>query len=167
MRGSSRGSGATCDRSKYCRSARYGNGSFQSGNDATCRVERPRADEDGIMASRVFLDMAMSLDGFVSDADGQDGGLHDWYFAPEGESRLVLEECQNVIGAMIVGKRLSGDTPEGWDTPYEVPHFVVTHQPWKTVERHGTTFHFVDGIEPALTAARAATAGKSVCVAGG
>ena len=40
----------------------------------------------------VFLDMAVSLDGFVSGPNGEDGGLHDWYFAPAGDSRLILDE---------------------------------------------------------------------------
>ena len=116
---------------------------------------------------KVFLDMVMSLDGFVSGPNNDDAGLHDWYFAPSGNATVVIDELINGIGAMIIGKRLFGNEPEGWDTPYKVPHFVVTHAPLKRVERDGMSFNFVDGIENALAQARAAAGDKAICVAGG
>ena len=118
--------------------------------------------------TRVFLDMAVSLDGFISGPDGGDGGLHDWYFAETGKSETVLEELQNGIGAMILGKRAFGDAEDGFDTPYKIPHFVLTHHPRASVERDGAQFIFVtDGIQSALESARAAAEKKDVCVAGG
>ena len=116
---------------------------------------------------KVFLDMAMSLDGFVSGPNNDDAGLHDWYFAPSGNATVVIDELIHSIGAMILGKRVFGDVPEGWDTPYKVPHFVVTHTPLKRVEREGMSFNFVDGIECALAQAQAAAGDKAICVAGG
>jgi hypothetical protein len=65
----------------------------------------------------VFVDMAMSLDGFVSGPNGDDGGLHDWYFAPSGNAVGVIDELLYTIGAMIIGKRSFGDQPDGFDTP--------------------------------------------------
>ena len=49
---------------------------------------------------KVFVDMAMSLDGFVSGPNGEDGGLHDWYFTPAGHAVAVIDELLDTIGAM-------------------------------------------------------------------
>jgi dihydrofolate reductase len=117
---------------------------------------------------KVFLDMAMSLDGFVSGPNNEDSGLHDWYFAPSGNAAAVIEELLQTIGAMILGRRAYGDQPDGFDTPYKVPHFVLTHTPRQKVERGGISFIFVDdGIESALAQAQAAAGEKAICVAGG
>jgi dihydrofolate reductase len=57
---------------------------------------------------------------------------------------------------------------EGWDTPYKVPHIVLTHTARPPVARDGMAFHFVtDGIASALAQARAAAGDKLICVAGG
>ena len=116
----------------------------------------------------VLLDMAMSLDGFVSAPNNEDGGLHDWYFAPAGNAPFVIDELIQGIGAMILGKTVFGNEPEGWDTPYKVPHFVLTHTARNPVERGGMTFHFVtDGVVSALEQAKATAGEKIICVAGG
>ncbi|HYF63976.1 MAG TPA: dihydrofolate reductase family protein, partial [Herpetosiphonaceae bacterium] len=64
-------------------------------------------------------------------------------------------------------RRALGDDPAGFDTPYKVPHFVLSHAPRPPVARDGVGFAFVSGIEAALAQARAAAGGKTVCVAGG
>lgn len=116
----------------------------------------------------VLLDMVMSLDGFVAGPNNEDGGLHDWYFAPSGNAVFVIDELIQSIGAMILGNQVFGNQPDGWDTPYKVPHFVLTHTPCKPVERGGMTFYFVtDGIESALAQAKEAAGEKLICVAGG
>ena len=118
--------------------------------------------------SKVVLDMAMSLDGIVSGTNNEDNGLYNWYFAPSGNSTLVIEELLETTGAMILGRRAFGDQPDGFDTPYKVPHFVLTHTPRQPIARDGATFAFVDGgIESALEQAKAAAGQKDVCVAGG
>jgi dihydrofolate reductase len=118
--------------------------------------------------ARIFLDMAMSLDGYVAGPDGQDGGLHDWYFAPAAPSAAVIDELLTMIGAMILGRRSYGDSPDGFDTPYKVPHIVLTHAPRPGFERDGASFQFVSsGIEDALAQAQASAGGKDICVAGG
>ncbi len=117
---------------------------------------------------KVFLDMAMSLDGFISGPDGQDGGLHNWYFEPDGNATQLIDELFQTIGAMIIGRTMFGDDPAGWDTPYKVPHFVITHTARPPVAREGMRFHFVaDGLESAIAQAKAAAGDKAVCVAGG
>lgn len=110
----------------------------------------------------------MSLDGFIAGPNNQDSGLHDWYFAPTGDATVVIDELLDSIGAMILGKRVFGDQPDGFETPYKVPHFVLTHQARPQVEKMGVTFDFVaDGIESALAQAQAAAGEKAICVAGG
>ena len=117
---------------------------------------------------KVFLDMAVSLDGFICRPNGEDGGLHDWYFSPSGDGPQILEELLNGISAMIIGKRTFGEQPDGFDTPYKVPHFVLSHEVRVPVERDGARFIFVsDGIESALEQAKAAAGDQDVCIAGG
>lgn len=117
---------------------------------------------------KVFVDMAMSLDGFVSGPNNEDGGLHNWYFAPSGNASLVIDELLRSIGAMILGRRAFGDQPEGFDTPYKVPHFVLTHTAQPQVTNGGVPFIFVDdGIDSLLARAQAAAGKKAVCIAGG
>jgi dihydrofolate reductase len=117
---------------------------------------------------RVFLDLAVSLDGFICGPNGEDGGLHDWYFAETGAAEDVKAELLNSIGAMILGHTAFGTAPDGFDTEYRVPHFILTHTPLPSVERGGATFNFVtDGIHSALAQAKAAAGERDVCVAGG
>jgi len=73
----------------------------------------------------VFVDMVMSLDGFVAGPNNDDSGLHDWYFAPCGAAVGVIDELLSTIGAMIIGRRSFGDQPDGFDAPYKVPHFLA------------------------------------------
>lgn len=116
----------------------------------------------------VLLDMAVSLDGFVAGPNGGDDGLHDWYFAPSGNASIVIDELLGGIGAMILGRRVLGDQPDGFDTPYKVPHFVLTHTARPTVENEAVPFIFVaDGVERLVAQAQAAAGEKIVCVAGG
>ena len=119
---------------------------------------------------KVFLDMAVSLDGFVSGPSGEDGGLHDWYFSPSGDGPVILEELLKNIGAMVMGRRAFGSSPEaeGFDTPYKVPHFVLSHESRASIKQGGAQFIFVtDGLESALEQAKAAAGDRDVCIAGG
>ena len=67
----------------------------------------------------VLLDMAMSLDGFVSGPNNDDAGLHDWYFAPTGNATLVIDELLGDIGAMVLGRRVFGEAREAADVGEE------------------------------------------------
>jgi dihydrofolate reductase len=118
--------------------------------------------------AKVFLDLALSLDGFISGPNNDDGGLHDWYFSETGKSQQILDELMQNIGAMILGKKTFGIQPDGFDTPYQVPHFVLSHEPRATISKAGMQFIFVsDGIHTALGQAKAAAGDKDVCIAGG
>jgi dihydrofolate reductase len=116
----------------------------------------------------VLVDMVMSLDGSIAGPNNDDGGLHDWYFTPSGNAVGVIDELLQTIGAMIIGRRSFGDQPDGFDTPYKVPHFVLTHTAQQTVINGDVPFIFVAaGMESALAQAQAAAGGKAICVAGG
>lgn len=116
----------------------------------------------------VLLDMAISLDGYIAGPNHEDRGLYDWYFAPDDKAAFVKDELIESTGAMILGRHTFGDQPDGFDTPYKVPHFVLTHEPRATISRGDMQFIFVsDGIEHALALAQAAAGDKLVCVAGG
>jgi dihydrofolate reductase len=115
-----------------------------------------------------YLDMAVSLDGFISGPNGEDGGLHDWYVVTPGAATEVVEELLRSIGAIIMGRKAFGDAPDGFDTPYKVPHYILTHHSEPSVERDGATFAFVsDGPASAHALAVTGAAGRDVCVAGG
>lgn len=120
----------------------------------------------------VFIDMATSLDGFVSDPNGGDGGLHDWYFLPTPASQGVIGGLMTGIGAMVMGKRAFGGDEEaveqGFDTPYKVPHFILTHKILPSVERDGASFRFVSGeLKDVMAQAKEAAGERDVCIAGG
>ena len=82
--------------------------------------------------AEVLLDMAVSLDGLIAGPGGADAGLYDWYFNPTEVSRPVIEELVEATGAIVMGRGAyaTGEEAGGWeDTPYAVPHFVITHHP--------------------------------------
>jgi dihydrofolate reductase len=117
--------------------------------------------------------------------------LHEWVFKLDawqqshgrsgGEvnpSSQTVEEAMENVGAVIMGRNMFGGGPGPWDDswrgwwgedpPFHVPTFVLTHHERQPLEMEGgTTFHFVDGIEPALTRAQEAAAGKDVRLGGG
>jgi dihydrofolate reductase len=119
---------------------------------------------------KVFLDMVISLDGFIAGPNDEGKGLHNWYFSPSGNAIKILDELQKSVGAMILGKRTFdiGDAQGGFaDSPYKVPHFVLTHEPRPSMNKGGVVFTFVDGIDNALEQAKAAAGDKDICIAGG
>jgi dihydrofolate reductase len=84
------------------------------------------------------------------------------------------------IGAWILGRNMFGpvrgpwpdESWRGWwgeEPPYHVPAFVLTHHARAPLQMAGgTTFYFVtDGIESALTQARAAAGSRDVRIGGG
>ena len=108
--------------------------------------------------SRVFLTMAMSLDGFItgpdddaenpagingmrlmdwlstgsperSDADAEDGGGGEQWRPSDPVNQVVFDEAMST-GAVITGKR-TGDFAGYWGGDHHdgVPIFVPTHEP--------------------------------------
>jgi dihydrofolate reductase len=146
---------------------------------------------DDVTDQKVFVDITMSLDGFIAgpnDGPGNglgDGGeeLHEWVYdlaafrEPHGQEggivnadSKLLDEAMNRPGAIICGKRMF-ENAEGWgdDPPFHKPVFVLTHKAREELAKAGgTTFTFVtDGIESALKQARTAAGDKDVSIAGG
>jgi dihydrofolate reductase len=119
---------------------------------------------------KVLFGMAMSLDGFVNDRNGDVGRLY-----PDLEALRKTEMLRVSIkttGAVVMGRR-AYDMAEGDFTGYEfqVPIFVLSHDvPEKVAkgENEGLSFTFVtDGIESAIEKAKAAAGDKYVTVIGG
>jgi dihydrofolate reductase len=140
----------------------------------------------------VFVDVGMSLDGFIAGPNGRpgnplgDGGtrIHQWLYplavfqermgltggernADDANVRAVFART----GAYVMGRRMFDEGEVGWpeEAPFRAPVFVVTHQarePW--VRTGGTTFTFVtDGLDEALRRAKAAAGERDVRVSGG
>jgi dihydrofolate reductase len=120
--------------------------------------------------------------------------LHQWVFDLESwranhemdggqtnASSQVVEEAGANVGAYVMGRNMFGGGPGPWpndppwtgwwgdDPPYHTPVFVLTHHPRAPLEMAGgTTFHFVsDGIESALSQARAAAGDRDIVIGGG
>ncbi len=130
--------------------------------------------------SKVYAEISMSLDGFITGPNvrvgngmGDDGDrLHDWMFdAKTAADEQILAEARAGTGAVIIGKGMFdvGFEPWGDPPPFGMPVFVVTHQPRDPLPMQGgTTYIFVaDGIEAALAQARAAAGGNNVGIWGG
>jgi dihydrofolate reductase len=135
---------------------------------------------------KIVADISMSLDGFVTGPDpdiehglGRGGEpLHAWAIESTSEvDAEVLRDGVEATGAVVLGRRLFDivDGPNGWseDMGYGARHagtppmFVVTHTAPDSV-RLASLFSFVtDGLEAAISHARAAASGKNVVVMGG
>ena len=102
--------------------------------------------------------------------EGGSTGLDDEY------GRRSMEN----FGAFILGRNMFGpvrgpwpdNSWKGWwgpNPPFHAPTFVLTHHPREPIVMEGgTTFHFVtEGIEAALTQAKAAAGDLDVKVGGG
>jgi dihydrofolate reductase len=120
---------------------------------------------------KVVLGMTMSLDGFINDRNGSVEALYSDLTAWR-ETELGRESIQNT-GAVVMGRN-SFDMAEDPDSlagnyEYQVPIFVLTHQPPKRhpKEIDQLTFTFVtDGIESAVAQAKAAAGHKEVNIIG-
>jgi dihydrofolate reductase len=121
--------------------------------------------------AKVLLDMAISLDGFIGGPGGSDVGLYDWYFSPSAVSRPVIDELVTTTGAIVIGRGAyrTGEESGGWeDTPYQVPHFVITHQPPASLPDGKVQFVFVtDGVTAAIKAAKEAAGDRYATIGGG
>src|SRR5262249_54534536 len=145
--------------------------------------------------------ISVSVDGYAAGPDQSEENplgingehLHDWVIPLEawrrphglegGEvnaSSRVVDESQENIGAVIMGRNMFGPVRGAWgdsqwngwwgeDPPFHVPVYVLTHHPREPLEMEGnTTFFFVgDGIESALEQARTSAGGRDVTIGGG
>ena len=143
--------------------------------------------------SKVFVDIGMSLDGFIAGPNGGtknplgDEGLkiHNWMFKQKAflshlkmeggktnnKDNDIIEETFNRIGANIMGKNMFVEGEANWpeEAPFHCPVFVLTHEKREPWERPGeTTFNFTDeDIQAVLEKARKAAGKKDVRISGG
>src|SRR5919206_4163991 len=133
--------------------------------------------------------MSISLDGFVAGPDqsrenplGKRGlELHSWHLGDEraNDADATAEGwLMRPRGAYVMGRNMFGPIRGEWDEdwsgwwgpepPYHAPVFVLTHHPHAPIEMEGgTTFHFVDGFDDALAAAREVAGDLPIDIAGG
>jgi len=120
--------------------------------------------------AQVIVGMAMSLDGFVSDRNGDVSRLY-----PDMDAMRESEPVQEAIrstGAVVMGRRAyemgNGDFA-GYE--FQVPIFVLTHRAPEQVakgENEALTFTFVtEGIARAIDLAKTAACEKDVTMVGG
>ena len=135
----------------------------------------------------VFSDLAVSADGYATGVnqteerpfgDVDDSWLHTWMFDAYEENKAEVDAIVT-SGATIMGRNMFGPVRGEWDRewrgwwgpnpPYHNPVFVLTHHPHEPIDMEGgTTFHFVtDGIEAALSRARAVAGEQDISIAGG
>jgi len=140
--------------------------------------------------TKVTSGMAISVDGFTAGVnqsfekpfgDNFDVDLlRRWMFA-EPEKQKHKKEIDAILdaGAFIMGSNMFGPKDrrytsewKGWwgdNPPYHAPVFVLSHTKREPIEMEGgTTFIFVtDGIESALSKAKAAAGERDVKINGG
>jgi len=119
---------------------------------------------------KVIAGMTLSLDGFVSDAQGDVSQLYP-DLGELAHTEMLLEEIRTT-GAVVMGRNTydMGD-PDLYADNYEfqVPIFVLTHHiPEKLPKQNDKlTFTFVtDGIASAVAQAKAAAGAKDVVLIG-
>jgi dihydrofolate reductase len=136
--------------------------------------------------TRVTCDIGVSTDDFAAGprqslqnplGEGAER-LHRWMLEQPDENAAEIAAILEA-GVYIMGRNMFAPGRGDWDLewrgwwgeepPYHAPVFVLTHHPREPlVMEGGTTFTFVtDGIESALTQARAAAGEKTVAIAGG
>jgi len=130
---------------------------------------------------KVVMYASVSVDGFIADENDQPGPLFDWLLSgdvPLDESG-VLKVSQtsydytrpywDQIGVTIAGRHVF-DITDGWDgtPPSGIDHVVVvTHRPAPEGWDPGAPFHFVHGLEAAVTKAKELAGDRTVEVAAG
>src|SRR5688572_23272393 len=120
---------------------------------------------------KIILGMTMSIDGFINDRNGSVEALYPDLAALQ-DTEPLRKSIQNT-GAVVMGRNsfAMAEDPDWFagNYEYQVPIFVLTHQPPKRHPREtGTlTFTFVtDGIASAIRQAKAAAGDKDVTVIG-
>ncbi len=118
---------------------------------------------------KVIFDISMSLDGFITGPNDDVDRLHEWIW--NGTTDALMQGGTVATTGAIVSGRRTYDLVNGWGGSHPlhgVPVFVVTHEVPEQAPEGATPFTFVtDGIESAITQARAAAGDKNVYVLGG
>jgi dihydrofolate reductase len=127
---------------------------------------------------KVYYDVSMSLDGFISAANVRpeaglgDGGerLHEWAMnSADPRNRAIVEGAANT-GAIITGRTTYELSIPYWgaDGPLgsvRVPTFIVSHSVPNDIPS-GSVYTFVDSIEAVVEKAKKAAGDKDVSLAG-
>ena len=120
---------------------------------------------------KVIFGLTMSLDGFINDQNGSVDSLYPDF--EELHNMESLKEAIRTTGAVVMGRHsFEMGNPDAYADNYEfqVPIFVLTRnipqkQPRQTEK---LTFTFVtDGIESAISQAKAAAGDRDVTIIGG
>lgn len=118
--------------------------------------------------AKVCVGMVVSLDGFISDRNGELGKLYA-SFKPNDEINEMMAET----GAVVMGRKTfaMSEDPDAYADNYEfqVPLFVLTHHPpaKHPKENDNLTITFVtEGVESAVKQAKAAAKDQNVVVLG-
>jgi dihydrofolate reductase len=133
--------------------------------------------------------LSISLDGYVAGPNQSQenpigvGGmaLHGWHLdEPMHEvDRAMGDRLAGSEGAYVMGRNMFGPVRGDWgdsdwrgwwgdEPPYHAPVFVLTHHPHDPIEMEGgTTFHFVDSFDEAMTRAIEAAGDRTVTIPGG
>lgn len=123
--------------------------------------------------------------------------LHNWFYPTRSFRSMIGQDggttgvdddfaraSMQGFGAFILGRNMFGPIRDAWpddgpdadwkgwwgdDPPYHAPTYILTHHARPPIVMEGgTTFHFVtDGVEAALTQARAAAGDLDVKIGGG
>ena len=128
---------------------------------------------------KVFYEMSMSLDGFVTGANVRpeaalgDGGeqLHDWGFisADPRNHKLMAREAN--LGAVIAGRTTYNHSIPYWGTDgptgtARVPTVIVSHSVPHDIP-DGGVYTFIDSVQAALEIAKNAAGDKDILIHGG
>jgi dihydrofolate reductase len=140
---------------------------------------------------KVFMHAAVSLDGFVADANDNVGPLHQWYFS--GDTPLVDSGDEGFdhsgagaafkvskssaayvrpvwarIGAIVMGRHLF-DLVNGWEghPPVGEHVVVVSHRPKPKGWHPKASFHFVDDVTTAIATAKRLAGDRDIAVNAG
>ncbi|MEO7236573.1 MAG: dihydrofolate reductase family protein [Lapillicoccus sp.] len=137
-----------------------------------------------VSMGKVVSQAAMSLDGFIAQHDNDIGPLFDFYdngpveiatamphltFHVTEVTAAYLRSVMEGLGALVVGRTLF-DVTNGWDGrhPFDVPVFVVTHEPPPHWGHDDAPFTFVtEGVAAAVEAARRVAGDRVVGVTAG
>jgi len=130
---------------------------------------------------KVIMYNVVSVDGFIADENDHPGPLFDWYgngdvpLDASGEINVsrtsydYIRPYWDQIGVTIVGRHVF-DLTNGWDgtPPGGVDHVVVvTQRPAPDGWPAEAPYHFVDGVEAAMTTAQELAGDRVVEVAAG
>jgi dihydrofolate reductase len=128
---------------------------------------------------KVFVDISMSLDGFVTAANarlgeglGDDGEiLHKWAFDSKDQRNQELLNSAASLGALIAGRNTYDISIPWWESdgptgPARIPLIVVSHTVPESIPEGGV-YTFANDIETALARAQEAAGDKDIAIMGG